>query len=68
MLIVASKVRDRIRATGHHTGGDALDGLNAAVAWLIDQATLRARANRRRTLRGHDFIIAPPARRVPERT
>jgi len=57
MLLVAVKVRQRIKRAGYHTGGDALDGLNAAVAWLVEQATRRARQNGRRTVRAHDFII-----------
>jgi histone H3/H4 len=57
MLLVASKVRQRIKGAGFHTAGDALDGLNAAVAWLLDQASRRARRNGRKTVRGHDFII-----------
>ncbi len=56
MLLVASKVREAIKAAGCNTGGDALDGLNAYVAWLIRQAAGRATENGRKTVRAHDFI------------
>ncbi len=56
-LVVGSKVKNVIREAGCNTGGDALDGLNGWVYWLIDQATKRAQANGRKTVRAHDFII-----------
>ena len=57
MLLVASKVRQQIRDAGCNVAGDALDGLNAYVAWLIEQAAKRASENGRKTVRTHDFII-----------
>ena len=56
-LIVASKSKCAISAQGCNTGGDAVEGLNAWVHWLIGQATARAKANGRKTVRAHDFII-----------
>jgi histone H3/H4 len=56
-LIVASKAKAAISAKGCNSGGDAVDGLNAWVHWLIEQATARAKANGRKTVRAHDFII-----------
>ncbi|HET6343699.1 MAG TPA: hypothetical protein VFH51_02155 [Myxococcota bacterium] len=56
MLLVASKVRDAIRAYNCNTAGDALDGLNAWMHWLIEQAAKRAEANGRKTIRAHDFM------------
>ena len=35
MLLVASKVRQMIKDAGCNTAGDALDGLNAYVGWLV---------------------------------
>jgi hypothetical protein len=55
-LLVGSKVRAMIRAADCNIAGDALDGLNDWVRWLIDQATARAKANGRKTVRGHDFM------------
>lgn len=57
MLLVASKVRQMIKDAGCNTAGDALDGLNAYVAWLVKQATKRAAENGRKTVRAHDFIL-----------
>jgi hypothetical protein len=56
-LVVASKVKAAISAKGCNTGADAVGGLNAWVQWLIGQATARAKANGRKTVRGHDFMI-----------
>ncbi|TMQ16684.1 MAG: hypothetical protein E6J90_23410 [Deltaproteobacteria bacterium] len=57
MLLVASKVRQMIKDAGCNTAGDALDGLNGYVGWLIRQAVKRASENGRKTVRAHDFII-----------
>ena len=56
ILLVSSKVKAAIQAKGCNTGGDAIGGLNMWVNWLIDQATARAKANGRKTVRAHDFI------------
>lgn len=57
MLIVASKVRQLIKDAGFNTGGDALDGLNSYLYWLVHQAGKRAEANGRKTVRAHDFLV-----------
>lgn len=57
VLLVGSKVKQAIKDAGCNTGGDAIDGLNGWVHWLIDQATQRAAANGRKTVRAHDFIV-----------
>ncbi len=57
MLLVSSKVRAMIKDAGCNTAGDALDGLNAYVAWLVQQAAKRAGENGRKTVRAHDFAI-----------
>lgn len=56
-LLVASKVRQLIKDSGCNTAGDALEGLNAYVSWLVVQATKRAHENGRKTVRAHDFMI-----------
>ena len=38
MLLVASKVKQMIKDAGCNTAGDALDGLNGYVGWLVAQA------------------------------
>lgn len=57
MLLVASKVKQMLRDAGCNTAGDALDGLNAYVGWLVQQAASRASENGRKTVRAHDFMI-----------
>ena len=57
MLLVSSKVRQMIKDAGCNTAGDALDGLNLYVGWLVQQASKRATENGRKTVRAHDFII-----------
>ena len=42
MLLVASKVKAMIKDAGCNTAGDALDGLNGYVGWLVMQAARRA--------------------------
>ena len=57
MLLVSSKVKAMIKAAGCNTAGDALDGLNGYVGWLVHQAARRASENGRKTVRAHDFMI-----------
>jgi len=56
-LAVASKVKEAIRAAGMNCGGDALDGLNAYLGWAVASAAGRAKANGRKTVRGHDVMV-----------
>ncbi len=57
ILLVGSKVRAEIKEAGFNFGGDALEGLNGWVHWHIEQATARAAANGRKTVRAHDFMV-----------
>ncbi|MEZ4366466.1 MAG: hypothetical protein R2939_09300 [Kofleriaceae bacterium] len=57
MMLVASKVKGAIKDAGFNTAGDALDGLNGYVGWLVQQATQRAQQNGRKTVRAHDFLV-----------
>ncbi len=57
MLLVSSKVRQMIKDAGCNTAGDALEGLNGYVGWLVHQAAKRASENGRKTVRAHDFMI-----------
>ena len=57
MLLVSSKVRAMLKDAGCNTAGDALDGLNMYVGWLVAQAAKRASENGRKTVRAHDFLI-----------
>lgn len=55
MLLVGSKTKDALRKSGCNVAGDALDSLNGVVYWYLEQAAKRAKANGRKTVRGHDF-------------
>ncbi|MFT3698183.1 MAG: hypothetical protein QM831_33890 [Kofleriaceae bacterium] len=57
MLLVASKVKQMLKDAGCNTAGDALEGLNGYVGWLVEQAAKRASENGRKTVRAHDFMI-----------
>jgi histone H3/H4 len=56
-FVVASKAKAVLKKAGCNTAGDAFDALNAYVGWLLEQAAKRAKANGRKTVRGHDFTI-----------
>lgn len=57
VLLIASKVRAEVKDADCNFAGDALDGLNAYVHWLVQQAVARAKQNGRKTVRAHDFIV-----------
>ncbi|MFC1522027.1 hypothetical protein ACFL6Y_06420 [Elusimicrobiota bacterium] len=57
MLVVGSKVKAALKKAKCNTSGDALNGLNEWIYWLIEQAAKRAKANGRKTVRDHDFIV-----------
>lgn len=56
MLLVASKAKAALKAHDVNVSGDALESLNMVVHWYLDQAAKRAKANGRKTVRGHDFM------------
>ena len=56
-LIVASKVKAALKDRDVKVGEGSLDALNSLVHWYITQASLRAKANGRKTVRPHDFIM-----------
>lgn len=57
MLLVGSKTKDALRKYKVNVAGDAVEGLNAIVHWYIEQGAKRAAANKRKTVRGHDFVV-----------
>ena len=57
VLVVGSKVKAAIKAAGCNTGGDSIGALNSVIHHYIAQATARAQANGRKTVRGHDFTV-----------
>ena len=54
-LVVASKVKDVIKAQDLQTAGEAIDALNKRVQALIEDAIARAKANNRKTVKASDF-------------
>ena len=57
MLLVSSKVKALLKKAKCNTAGDALEGLNQVLHCYIEQASKRAKANGRKTVRAHDFCI-----------
>ena len=56
-LVIASKAKAILKKSGCNTAGDAFDGLNGVVYWYLEQAGKRAKANGRKTVRAHDFML-----------
>ena len=56
MLVIASKAKAVLKKANCNVASDALDGLNGVVHWYLEQASLRAKENGRKTVRCHDFI------------
>lgn len=54
-LIVASKVRAYIKSKKCLTSSEALEALSCAVCCLLDEATERAKANKRSTVKAQDL-------------
>lgn len=55
MLLVGSKTKEAIKATGLNASSDALEKLNEVVHRLVKEAQERCTANGRKTVRGSDF-------------
>lgn len=56
MLLVGSKAKAALRAFDVNVGEGTLDALNGMLYWYIEQAAARAKANKRKTVRGHDVM------------
>jgi hypothetical protein len=54
-LVVASKVKDVIKAHDLQTAGEAIEALNKRVIAMIDDAIARAKQNNRKTVKAQDF-------------
>lgn len=55
MLLVGSKTKEAIKATGLNVSGEALDKLNAKVHALVKEAQDRCVLNGRKTVKASDF-------------
>jgi len=56
-LLIASKAKAALKKYGCNVAGDAFDGMNAQIYWHLEQAAKRAKANGRKTVRAHDFVV-----------
>ena len=56
-LLIVSKAKAILKKSGCNTAGDAFDGLNGVIYWYLEQAAKRAKANGRKTVRAHDFVV-----------
>jgi len=55
VLVVASKIKDVVKAAGLQSSGDLVDGVSDKVYDMIKAAVARAKANGRATVRPYDL-------------
>jgi histone H3/H4 len=55
VLVVASKIKDAIKAEDCNTASDVVDALSGKVAKMVKEAAARAKENGRKTVRSCDF-------------
>jgi histone H3/H4 len=55
--VVKSMVKETISKGKCHSSSDVVEGLNGLIAYYLDQAIKRAKANGRKTVRAHDICI-----------
>jgi histone H3/H4 len=55
MLLIGSKTKEALKATGLNVSSDALEKLNERVHNLVKDAQTRCTANGRKTVRGSDL-------------
>ncbi len=53
--VVASKVKELVKSLGMASSSDFVDSLDGKVEELVKAAVERAKANGRKTARGHDL-------------
>jgi histone H3/H4 len=49
-----SKVKEAIAKQGCRSSEDVIEAVNSTVAWYLEQAVKRCKANGRQTVRGYD--------------
>ena len=54
-LVVGSKVKEAIKATGYRCSGDLIESLNGEVHALLKNAVQRCADNKRGTVRPYDL-------------
>jgi len=55
-LCVKSKVKETIKASEMNCAGDVFEALGGVMHWYLEQAVNRAKANGRKTVKGHDIL------------
>jgi hypothetical protein len=55
IVVVASKVKDVIKAAGCQSSGDLVEGISDKVHEMVKAAVARAKANGRATVRPYDL-------------
>ena len=54
-LCVKSKVKEAIKTQDLNCAGDVFDALDSVLNQVLNQGAARARANGRKTIKGHDI-------------
>ena len=54
-VVIASKIKDIVKAAGLQSSGDLVEGVSDKVYDLLAAAALRAKANGRATVRPYDL-------------
>ncbi len=55
VVVIASKIKDVVKAAGLQSSGDLVDGVSDKVHAMIKAAVERAKANGRATVRPYDL-------------
>jgi hypothetical protein len=55
IVVIASKIKDVVKAAGLQSSGDLVDGVSAKVHDMLAAAIQRAKANGRATVRPYDL-------------
>jgi histone H3/H4 len=57
-FVVKSEVKSAIAKGKCRSSSDVFDALNGVIAWYLQDAIKRAKANGRQTVRGHDICAS----------
>ena len=56
-FVVRSRVKEAFSKAKCNSSADVTDALNEVVGWYVQQAAKRAKANKRKTVRGYDIMV-----------
>jgi histone H3/H4 len=57
-FVIKSEVKKAISKAKFRSSSDVFEALNGVVAWYLQDAVKRAKANGRQTVRGHDICAS----------